>query len=262
MTAVDRSSLKVNRNNLCPCGSGKKYKKCCLQTAAGLTPEGLLSTVRQLQTLIERFGRQRYGVSETEAAWQDFSRWGHAAVARNETAYQSAFTAWHLFAWLPDDADLVEQCFITQPSDHAIAFDYLEVHRDSLSKIEVGVIEIGTKSPYSFYTILSVVSDDRLQIQEIYTGQTIMVDGVATASYAEGDVLFTAVLSVKGISVLLGCLPHPLDSSVLVTVEKHREKWCAEEGKAIDRRLLYLHDSELRRFYFVLLNQAQRARLH
>jgi uncharacterized protein YecA (UPF0149 family) len=24
-----RSELKVGRNNPCPCGSGKKYKKCC-----------------------------------------------------------------------------------------------------------------------------------------------------------------------------------------------------------------------------------------
>ncbi|OSB19535.1 hypothetical protein B2H94_09980 [Clostridium sporogenes] len=24
-----RYSKKVGRNNLCPCGSGKKYKKCC-----------------------------------------------------------------------------------------------------------------------------------------------------------------------------------------------------------------------------------------
>jgi len=27
---VKRSQEKVNRNDLCPCGSGKKYKKCCM----------------------------------------------------------------------------------------------------------------------------------------------------------------------------------------------------------------------------------------
>lgn len=25
-----RKEYKVQRNSLCPCGSGKKYKKCCL----------------------------------------------------------------------------------------------------------------------------------------------------------------------------------------------------------------------------------------
>jgi preprotein translocase subunit SecA len=26
---VVRGSAKIGRNDLCPCGSGKKYKKCC-----------------------------------------------------------------------------------------------------------------------------------------------------------------------------------------------------------------------------------------
>ena len=29
---VIRSDIKVGRNELCPCGSGKKYKKCCLNS--------------------------------------------------------------------------------------------------------------------------------------------------------------------------------------------------------------------------------------
>lgn len=28
-----REHKKINRNDLCPCGSGKKYKKCCLESA-------------------------------------------------------------------------------------------------------------------------------------------------------------------------------------------------------------------------------------
>ncbi|MDQ3050669.1 MAG: SEC-C metal-binding domain-containing protein, partial [Bacteroidota bacterium] len=30
-TPQQTDSNKVGRNELCPCGSGKKYKKCCLQ---------------------------------------------------------------------------------------------------------------------------------------------------------------------------------------------------------------------------------------
>lgn len=26
---VDRGAYKIGRNDPCPCGSGKKYKKCC-----------------------------------------------------------------------------------------------------------------------------------------------------------------------------------------------------------------------------------------
>jgi preprotein translocase subunit SecA len=31
---VTRNGPKVGRNDACPCGSGKKYKKCCLSSAA------------------------------------------------------------------------------------------------------------------------------------------------------------------------------------------------------------------------------------
>ena len=31
VTTVVRKGPKVGRNDPCPCGSGKKYKKCCLR---------------------------------------------------------------------------------------------------------------------------------------------------------------------------------------------------------------------------------------
>lgn len=28
---IRRMEAKIGRNNMCPCGSGKKYKKCCME---------------------------------------------------------------------------------------------------------------------------------------------------------------------------------------------------------------------------------------
>lgn len=33
-TKPKRKEHKIHRNDLCPCGSGKKYKNCCLKTGA------------------------------------------------------------------------------------------------------------------------------------------------------------------------------------------------------------------------------------
>jgi hypothetical protein len=35
-TSFGHSSAKVGRNDICPCGSGKKYKKCCGDTQAAM----------------------------------------------------------------------------------------------------------------------------------------------------------------------------------------------------------------------------------
>ena len=34
-TPTQRARRKVGRNDICPCGSGKKFKKCCLFGASG-----------------------------------------------------------------------------------------------------------------------------------------------------------------------------------------------------------------------------------
>ncbi len=34
-TPTQRARRKVGRNDVCPCGSGKKFKKCCLFGAGG-----------------------------------------------------------------------------------------------------------------------------------------------------------------------------------------------------------------------------------
>jgi tetratricopeptide (TPR) repeat protein len=50
------SADKVGRNDPCPCGSGKKYKACCLGKAAAPAPQ-MAAALRQAEAL-ERAGRQ------------------------------------------------------------------------------------------------------------------------------------------------------------------------------------------------------------
>jgi len=201
-----------------------------MPTETGLSGQDILSAVRQLAPAIEAFARQHY--------------------------------AWFSFAWLPDDASISGLSFDAAPSDHALGIDYLKANREQCSPLEQAVIEVSTTSPYSFYVVEKLLAEDRLQLREIYTQQVISVEAANAGVYTINSVLYTSILSVNGVSVLLGCMPVALKQSVASKIEAHREKWSTEEGRAIDRRLLYLHDSELRRFYFMLLGQMQRADLH
>lgn len=234
-----------------------------MQTPQGnLSANELHSCLRALCPLLERYSQQRFGDAAETAGWQDFSRWGEAAIAHEKQIYQSVFTAWWLFSWLPDDHYLKGERFLVPTPDHAIAADYLAMHRTKLSQLEQRVIERALKSPYSFYTLVSLESGNRLRLQEIYTQKHVMVEADASAMYSVGDVLFTAVLSVDGMSVLLGCMPQALDAISQARIEAHRQKWGLELGKSIDQRQLYLHDTDLRRYYFVLLQQLQQSTLH
>ncbi len=212
--------------------------------------------------MLEKHAQQRFGEAALSVGWLHFGRWGQSAIAQEKQHYQTAFNAWWLFSWLPDDQGLGNERFTSPAPDHAIAADYLTLHRDTASPLVQRVIERALKSPYSFYTVMSVKPGNQLQLQEIYTQKRVTVKADANTDHREGDVMFTAVLSVDGVSILLGCMPEALGASIQDRIEAHREKWRKEVATAIDQRLLYLHDTELRRYYFLLLSQQQQANLH
>ena len=255
--------MSVKRNDPCICGSGKKYKKCCLQSPAGsLSGKDLSKCLSTVSPVLERHVSQRFGDAAVTAAWYHFGRYGQSAIAHEKQLYQAAFSAWWLFSWLPEDQSTETEQFASPAPDHAFAADYLKLHRTTLTPLVQRMIERALKSPYSFYVVNSVEPGNQLQLQEIYTQKRVTVEADAAADYSVGDVLFSAVLSVDGVSMLLGCMPKILGPRAQLRIETHREKWQLEVNSAIDQRLLYLHDTELRRYYFLLLSQQQQAILH
>lgn len=254
--------MKTKRNDPCHCGSGKKYKKCCMQSETGLSGTDILGVVQQLVPTLDKAAEEQYGAHVRQAGWRDFSRWGLEPIARDESAYREAFQSWYLFAWLPDDSTLDGQSFDSALSEHSIAYDFLKAHRKSLSPVQQGVIEVATTAPYSFYSVGEVAVDGRLHLREMYTQRDVVVETGPTHTFNRGDLLFTAVISVNNVAVLLGCMPIVLSEKEQAVIQTHRAKWVAEEGGSINQRLLYLHDTELRRLYFLLLSKKQKASLH
>jgi hypothetical protein len=66
----------VRRNDLCPCGSGAKFKRCCLDRR-----DALVRLVGSLEALVDELGRwaQHHHRREYEVAFAEFYRGGWAA---------------------------------------------------------------------------------------------------------------------------------------------------------------------------------------
>ncbi|MBD7937084.1 MULTISPECIES: YecA family protein [Cytobacillus] len=56
-----QTAVKINRNDPCPCGSGKKYKKCCAKKETITITELIDNEVSELQKELRIFAYQRYG---------------------------------------------------------------------------------------------------------------------------------------------------------------------------------------------------------
>ena len=63
---------KVGRNDPCPCGSGKKYKKCCLakeSSVADLTWQKMRQTEGSLAPVLMKYTFERFRESVLLEAW-------------------------------------------------------------------------------------------------------------------------------------------------------------------------------------------------
>jgi hypothetical protein len=67
----------IGRNDPCPCGSGKKYKNCCLKSKQ--TPESkeiiwrdLEKASDKLSQILRLYAFSLYGPDLLEAGWKDF----------------------------------------------------------------------------------------------------------------------------------------------------------------------------------------------
>ena len=70
---------KTGRNDPCPCGSGKKYKKCCLNKSQSLPSSFARSKIRKFEgELVHKllgYVEQKFSEQALLAAWEDFVVW-------------------------------------------------------------------------------------------------------------------------------------------------------------------------------------------
>ena len=90
--------MKIGRNEPCPCGSGKKYKKCCLNKS--VTSHEALH-YRRLSEIHDRlwpklvdYGKSVFGEMAPQVAFAEFLAWPDPEDTPDEEAMERAA---HLF---------------------------------------------------------------------------------------------------------------------------------------------------------------------
>src|SRR5271170_3777439 len=116
--------MKPNRNDPCPCGSGKKYKKCCGQASASngaeraaanaddMVGQSASLTSAQTNRLVELFNAGRYADMENSA--RDLLEqspnagfgWKALSVALRVQGKPALRALQQASALLPDDAEI------------------------------------------------------------------------------------------------------------------------------------------------------------
>ena len=103
--------MRLGRNDPCPCGSGKKYKRCCLaQTEAR---DLIRNRLRRAEgTVVPRaleYAVKRYGKNIVALAWEDFclleEPWPvDEPLPADDPLFENTFLPWFVFNWIPPTA--------------------------------------------------------------------------------------------------------------------------------------------------------------
>jgi hypothetical protein len=247
--------MKPGRNDPCPCGSGKKYKHCCLIGASGAraapeAPEDL--AWRRLRRLLDehrvdmlRFVRNVYGASALEEAWREFMA-DEDARFDPESEHLQVFMSWFWYRWSPDPHDTG----VRDKTLHEVApmAEFLK-RKKSLDPLLRDYLESSLAAPFSVFEIERADPGRGLRLRDLFTGEAHEVlERSASETMEAGDLVFGQVARARGVALLETCQGFVVPQIWKIEVMKLRERHFPGAAAVAPERLREL-DYELLDLY-------------
>lgn len=244
----------IGRNDPCPCGSGKKYKKCHGLTVAP-TPKSGYDRIRWLDAesanLLMAFAKRRYGDDAIEDAWEAFHFFDGTPFDLSGPV-SATFLRWFVFDWKPEDEETLAELFLLEKGS--------QLDRDLCRFIEATL-----HAPYSFFQMLGVDPGVSLTLRDILRKREYMVtERSASTILQRGHILFARVVELDGISFLMGNGWHIIPPLFLDHLLHLRELLGGEEslsdGSVTSETLLNCEE-DLREAYFEIVDELENQKL-
>lgn len=252
--------MKIGRNAPCPCGSGKKYKKCCLNKdkqpvdllwrRLGDAHDHLVNDLTQyLYTALDHF--------TLPAAIDEFLLWPEEeGLEEFMTDHEPFFFPWLFFNWVyeADDPDMT----LNIPTGQTIAEMYARERGKRLDVLQRQLIDATTRQPFSFYEVVSCNPGQGYCLKDIFMGtETDVMEKMGSENAQPGYILLGRIVQVDHVAMLVGCgtimMPPGMKPSIielrrLITAENH----------TITSEVLYDYDFEIRELYLDIFESMSR----
>ncbi len=244
--------MKIGRNDPCPCGSGKKYKKCCLNKAK--PPEDLL--YRRLGAAHDRLvdklmvhAEKVFGETALDIAMDEFLVWPEMGLPQDQIVdHMQFFVPWFVFNWVydPNDAEVE----LDVPPLETVAEIYARKRGQRLDKLEKRLIDAASGKPFSFFEVISCKQGEGYRLKDIFQGiETDVIEKQGSENARPGDILLARIVQIDHVAMLVGC------GSILIApnfkpavIELRREM--LKEYRDITPDVLKNYDIEIRELYF------------
>jgi len=218
--------MKPSRNDPCPCGSGKKYKQCCLKTLQVQPEDEFLW--RRIRRAIEgspaqmlSFGSSHFGQEALLEAWEEFMPLEDVPFTP-DTPHMPIFMPWFFYDWVP--APLETSVKHEALDGRTLARAYLDKKGKQLDPLRVRYMEQCCVAPFSFYDVLSVRPDEGFVLRDIMTGEESNVTEQSGSHHTQvGDIMFAKLAKIDQVTLLEACAPvmfPPIEKSAILDLRK------------------------------------------
>jgi hypothetical protein len=242
----------VGRNDPCPCGSGKQYKHCCLNTkvAVDLLWQRLRQAEGNLVNGTLEWLSQRYGRDLVESAWAEFTLWQpRSGNPVEQPEFESIFVPWLVFGWVADEE--AEEFQPTWPR-RPLAIEFLHAQGRHANPIEMRFAKELCGRPFSFYSVTGADPGRSISLRDILTHRDFTVlEKQGSSTVTTGTVVFARVIEMDGIAIMCGCAPLVIPPRFHPRVITKREELFHSEGPVTEERLDE-YQMELREEYFAI----------
>jgi len=244
--------MKPGRNDPCLCGSGKKYKQCCLKIEQVQPEDDFLW--RRIRRAIEgspmqmlEFATVHFGKTALTEAWDEFMPLlddERDEPFTPDTPHMPIFMPWFFYDWVPAPRNTSVK---REALDgRTVGQAYLDKKGRHLDPLRVRYMEQCCIAPFSFYDVLSVRPGTGFTLRDIFTGEEMDVtEHSGSEQTRAGDIMFAKLARIDQVTMLEACAPvmfPPTEKSAILDL---RQK--------INRRKLPLTPELLKEYIYEML---------
>jgi uncharacterized protein (DUF2384 family) len=247
------SREKIGRNDPCPCGSGKKYKHCCLREAQPVADESPWRKQHEasdrLTSEFMRFVRAEFDRVLPEV-WQDFNQETFPPTIDDFPGEEQIFMPFFLFDW---DPDRPARSRAKRRKPGIVAQAFLEKRAGRLGELERTILDLSIYTPLSFYEVLKCEPGFGMRLRDVFLGSEVEVEEHAgSRSMQPGSIVYAQLCRLPQVTALsrLGpCALRPDRKVELVELRAWMRRKAAKQNRELGDADLVLHEDKLRAQY-------------
>jgi hypothetical protein len=201
---------KPGRNDSCPCGSGKKYKKCCLVSVedADFRNRRTLHVENDLIPRLLIHAIQTFGKESLMEASEEFYDEECEEPTITESPMNAIFMPWFLFNWT---TFTIRDGGGSMPFETTVAESFLRTYNDQLSQDEQLFLVASNRSPHTFCEITEVTPGVGMkQFDLLRRVEYEVTEKLASQTLQRGDIIYCAPTVLEGVTSNQAMGPYAL----------------------------------------------------